>query len=119
MSNINKDKKDLRGADRPLGDGLATTTTTVEEQVETTEEVHNPPDPRHLTSLEEKVIRMLHGRSLAGHEALEFAPGASMETRLKLALIEANLLEAFEADALDTDPASGAPRSVIADELER
>lgn len=115
---MNKDNKDPRNAER-LHESLSSTTT-VEERVETAaEEGHVPPDPRLLTPLEEKVIRMLHGRSLAGHEALEFAPNASMETRLKLALIEANLLEAFEADALDTDPASGAPRSVIADELER
>lgn len=71
-----------------------------------------------LTAEEEKVIRMRYGKSLQPHEALDFAPDASMETRLKLALIEANLLEAFEAEALDPDPQNGAPRSVFADHLD-
>lgn len=75
------------------------------------------PSPA-LTPEEEKVIRMRYGKSLQPHEALDFAPNASMETRLKLALIEANLLEAFEAEALDPDPQNGAPRSVFADHLD-
>ncbi len=71
-----------------------------------------------LTAEEEKVIRMLHGKSLRGQEALDFAEGATMETKLKLALIEANLLDAFQAGALDPDPDTGSPRSVLTDKFD-
>ncbi len=71
-----------------------------------------------LTALEEKVLRMRYGRSLKSQEALEFAVDASLETRLKLALIEASLLEAFEAEALEPDPSTGLPRSVLADSFD-
>ena len=71
-----------------------------------------------LTPEEEKVVRMRYGQSLQEHEALEFAANATMETRLKLALIESSLLKAFEAQAFDPDPQTGAPRSVIADAIE-
>lgn len=107
MNNDTKNKPDLD----PKETGTSTVTTTVEE-VETEDfEIGLSPE-------EEKIIRMRHGRSLEGHEALEFAGGASEETRLKLALMEANLLDAFEASALDPDPQSGVPRSVIADKMD-
>lgn len=114
LSDHTNDSNDPRSLERAPGEGQ--TTTTVEEPaVETL-----PADKTSvLTPEEEKVIRMLHGKGLKGHEVLEFAPGASMETKLRLALIEANLLEAFDAEPLEIDPDNGSPRSVIADELER
>ncbi len=69
-----------------------------------------------LTPEEEKVVRMLHGKSLDGRESLEFASG-SEETKLKLAMIEAHLIDMFQADALEADPSTGAPRSVLADKI--
>ena len=130
MSNNNNDNNDVGGKERTLGESQSassTTTTTLDkievvEEIQVSEEVEVDLRERAggaLTAEEEKVIRMLHGRSLAGHEALEFAPGATMETRMRLALIEANLLDAFEAAPVEMDPDTGAPRSVIADELER
>jgi len=114
LSDNNNDSKDPRGLERTPGEGQ--TTTTVEEPA-----VQTLPGLQTsvLTPEEEKVIRMLHGKGLQGHEVLEFAPGASMETKLRLALIEANLLEAFEAEPVEIDPENGSARSVIADELER
>jgi hypothetical protein len=94
-----------------------TSTVTLTEAEELTHERHDEVTPA-LSPEEEKVIRMLYGKSLKGHEALEFAPGASLETRLQLALIEASLLEAFQAGALDPDPQTGAPRSVLTDKLD-
>ncbi len=108
MSNDNK-----RPTEAPDTKPDLSTSTTIE-----AEEVRAPVDPNALSPEEEKVIRMLYGRSLKGPEALEFAPGASLETRLKLALIEASLLDAFEAGALEPDPQTGSPRSVFADKFE-
>ncbi len=97
----------------------STVTTTIERPSQAATEAQDAASAEPtLTPLEEKVIRMRYGRSLKGQEALEFAPGASMETRLKLALIESRLLEAFTADALDPDPDTGSPRSVLADSID-
>ena len=96
----------------------STATTTVERVEETTIESRENSENGALSPLEEKVVRMRYGKSLKGQEALEFAPGASLETRLKLALIESSLLDAFEANALEPDPITGSPRSVLADALE-
>ena len=100
-------------------ESASTATTTIErtEEVEVSEE-SLVRDDSALSSLEEKIVRMRYGKSLNGQEALEFATGASLETRLKLALIESSLLEAFEASALDPDPKTGSPRSVLADALD-
>ena len=121
-------KKNLDGKSSEMTfsevDGRATVTTTVttpEPTLRVLETKRRSPDKDHtqvLTPEEEKVVRMRFGRSLQEHEVLEFAPGATMETRLKLALIESSLLEAFEAHAFDPDPRTGAPRSVIADAIE-
>jgi hypothetical protein len=97
------------------GNSSTVTVTESEEITETTPE--EPIKEAALSPEEEKVIRMLYGKSLKGQEALEFGVGASMETREKLALIEASLLEAFEAGALEPDPRTGAPRSVLTDKF--
>ncbi len=99
--------------------GTATVTTTVQPPQTSVGNVTNPQESSEqtLSEEEEKVIRMLYGKSLQGNEALDFAPFATQETRLRLALIEANLLKAFEAGALEPDPESGAPRSVLVDKL--
>jgi hypothetical protein len=106
-----------RSADDKLKRDSVTETTTV--TVEEADAVAvEPRDDAALTPEEDKVIRMLYGKSLGGQEALEFAPGADMETRLKLAMIEAHLLNLFEAGALEPDPDTGKPRSVLADRLD-
>lgn len=107
------DEKNRR-PEKQEGNSSTVTVTESEEITETTNE-ELPEDA--LSPEEEKVIRMLYGKSLKGQEALEFATGASMETSLKLALIEASLLEAFEAGALEPDPQTGAPRSVLTDKF--
>lgn len=100
-------------------DATSTATTTIERtESSQTSEAQEAGGDGTLSPLEEKVVRMRYGKSLKGQEALDFAPGASLETRLKLALIEASLLEAFEADALEPDPITGSPRSVLADSID-
>lgn len=119
MSDKNK-KADGVTTDKSADKGRSTTVTTVQPQdeVKATPVGDGAPDSTQLTPEEEKVIRMRYGRSLKNKEALEFAPGATEETRLKLALIEASLLEAFEAEAVRTDPDTGMPLSVIADHID-
>lgn len=113
---MNDDKK-RSAEDKHTRDSATETTTTitVEEADAVAVQAGGEAD---LTPEEEKVIRMLYGKSLAGQEALEFASDANMETRLKLAMIEAHLLNLFEAGALEPDPATGKPRSVLADRLD-
>ena len=48
-----------------------------------------------LTPEEERVLRMRHGLTEGTDHLLAFAPGASQETKLKLAMMEKNLIEAF------------------------
>lgn len=111
-----KDETTRSADDKHTRDSASeTTTVTVEEADAVGVE---PRDAARLTPEEEKVVRMLYGKSLGGQEALEFAPGANMETRLKLAMIEAHLLNLFEAGALEPDPDTGKPRSVLADRLD-
>lgn len=52
-----------------------------------------------LTPEEEKVLRMAHGLTEDDDHALSFAVGASEETCLKLALIEKELMMAFQKAA--------------------
>ena len=118
------DTKKLTESQRIEGGDTATSTVirTIErsdaETSTETQEATSTDAGFKLTPLEEKVIRMRYGKSLKGQEALEFAAGASLETRLKLALIESHLLEAFQADALDPDPKTGNPRTVLADAMD-
>jgi hypothetical protein len=90
-------------------------TTTEVENADAVDVEGNEPE---LSPEEEKVIRMLYGKSLDGQEALKFAPGASADAVLKLAMIERYLLDLFEADALEPDPSTGNPRSVLASRLD-
>lgn len=55
-----------------------------------------------LTPVEEKALRMLHGLSEGDEHELKFALGADHETRLKLAMIEKELLDAFQWGELTT-----------------
>ncbi len=110
------DDKNRSADDKHTRDSASETTTITVEESDAV--VVDPRDDAQLTPEEEKVVRMLYGKSLGGQEALEFAPGADMETRLKLAMIEAHLLSLFEAGALEPDPDTGKPRSVLADRLD-
>lgn len=58
--------------------------------------VVEPGDLKTLSPEEEKVLRMAHGLTEADSHTLSFALGADHETRLKLALMEKELLEAFQ-----------------------
>lgn len=49
-----------------------------------------------LTPEEEKTLRMAHGLTEADDHVLSFALGASEDTRLKLALMEKELMMAFQ-----------------------
>lgn len=51
---------------------------------------------------EEKVLRMLHGLTEEDDHELKFALGANEETRLKLAMMEKHLLDAFQWGELST-----------------
>lgn len=51
---------------------------------------------------EEKALRMLHGLTEDDDHELKFALGANEETRLKLAMIEKHLLNAFQWGELST-----------------
>ena len=55
-----------------------------------------------LSPIEEKALRMLHGLSEGDDHQLKFALGADDETRLKLAMIEKHLLDAFQWGELTT-----------------
>lgn len=55
-----------------------------------------------LTTTEEKSLRMLHGLSEGDSHELKFALGADEETRLKLAMMEKHLLDAFQWGELTT-----------------
>jgi hypothetical protein len=63
-------------------------TSTVTEETETNFEA--------LTPEEEKVLRMLHGLSEDDSHALKFALGANEEALAKLAMMEKNLVDAFQ-----------------------
>lgn len=52
-----------------------------------------------LTPREEKVLRMLHGMSEDDSRKLQFALGADEETRMKLAMIEDQLLGFMDSTA--------------------
>jgi hypothetical protein len=69
---------------------------------------------------EEKALRMLHGLSEDGDSPLAFAVGADMETRLKLAMIEQDLLKAFartDAPHLDLEDRHLEAKSKIIEKL--
>lgn len=69
---------------------------------------------------EEKAMRMLHGLSEEGDHELQFAVGADAETRLKLAMIEKELIEAFSrtpAPLLDLEDRHLEAKSKIIDAL--
>jgi hypothetical protein len=55
-----------------------------------------------LSPSEEKSLRMLHGLSEGDDHELRFALGADDETRLKLAMMEKHLLDAFQWGELTT-----------------
>lgn len=55
-----------------------------------------------LTPQEEKVIRMLHGLSEDDAHSLKFALGADDDTRARLAMMEKNLLDAFQWGEMET-----------------
>lgn len=55
-----------------------------------------------LSPIEEKSLRMLHGLSEGDDHELKFALGANDETRLKLAMMEKHLLDAFQWGELTT-----------------
>lgn len=55
-----------------------------------------------LSPMEEKALRMLHGLSEDDDHQLKFALGANEETRLKLAMMEKHLLDAFQWGELTT-----------------
>jgi hypothetical protein len=65
-------------------------TKTQSQQQPRTAVVEVSPDLAALTPTEEKVIRMLHGLSEPDDAPLEFGIGASPDTMLNLALVEAN-----------------------------
>ncbi len=69
--------------------------TTVSEQTQT-------QSLEGLSPIEEKALRMLHGLSEGDQHELKFALGANDETRLKLAMIEKHLLDAFQWGELTT-----------------
>ncbi|HSG69590.1 MAG TPA: hypothetical protein VLA12_04200, partial [Planctomycetaceae bacterium] len=54
------------------------------------------PNFETLTPEEEKVLRMLHGLSEDDGHALKFALGADDDARAKLAMMEKNLVDAFQ-----------------------
>lgn len=64
---------------------VSTITEDAREQTETSLEM--------LTPVEEKAIRMLHGLSEEDNRALEFGLGASTEARMKLAMIEKQMID--------------------------
>lgn len=55
-----------------------------------------------LTPQEEKVIRMLNGLSEDDSHALKFGLGANEETRARLAMMEKNLIDAFQWGEMET-----------------
>ena len=55
-----------------------------------------------LSPIEEKSLRMLHGLSEDDRHELKFALGANDEARLKLAMMEKHLLDAFQWGELTT-----------------
>lgn len=61
-----------------------------------------------LTPREEKVLRMLHGMSEDDSRKLQFALGADEETRMKLAMIEDQLLAFISGEDDGEDPVSPA-----------
>lgn len=61
--------------------------------------VVEPGDLKTLTPEEEKVLRMAHGLTEPDSHMLSFALGADHETRLKLALMEKELMMAFQKSA--------------------
>jgi hypothetical protein len=74
---LTEDKRHLQGR-----------TSTVTEETETNFEA--------LTPEEEKVLRMRHGLSEDDNHSLKFALGANEEAQAKLAMMEKNLVDAFQ-----------------------
>jgi hypothetical protein len=77
-----------------FANSTAPSTTVTEERQETNFE--------GLAPEEEKALRMLHGLTEKDDHELKFALGASEETRLKLAMMEKHLLDAFQWGELST-----------------
>lgn len=75
-----------------------TAPTTVTEQTSSGAE----PSVDGLSPIEEKALRMLHGLAEDDSHELKFALGANDETRLKLAMMEKHLLDAFQWGELTT-----------------
>lgn len=55
-----------------------------------------------LSPIEEKALRMLHGLPESDSHELSFALGANDDARLKLAMMEKHLLDAFQWGELTT-----------------
>lgn len=70
--------------------------------VAVTEKTLTPAALDGLSPLEEKALRMAHGLTEDDNHELSFALGADQETRLKLAMMERHLLDAFQWGELTT-----------------
>lgn len=71
-------------------ESVTTTTEGARDEAETSMET--------LTPQEEKLIRMLHGLSEDDSRSLEFGLGASVDTEMKLALIERQLIDTMSTE---------------------
>lgn len=67
-----------------------------------------------LTPQEEKVLRMAYGMSEDDSRALQFGLGADEETRLKLAMIEGQLLRCLESPQEMSDGKRPSPAEFLA-----
>ena len=65
-------------------------------QVAPTTVIERTQDLAALTPEEEKALRMAHGLTERDDHILSFALGADQDTRLKLAMMEKQLIEAFK-----------------------
>ena len=72
---------------------VTTTTGEAREEAETSLEA--------LTPQEEKVVRMLHGLSEDDSRALQFALGAGAEAKMKLAMIEQQMVDTMASSSVD------------------
>lgn len=73
-----------------------------------------------LTPEEEKALRMLHGLSEDDNHMLKFGLGADSDTKLKLAMMEKFLIDAFQrapAPELDLDDHHIEAKAKIIDKL--
>lgn len=71
-----------------------------------------------LTPQEEKVVRMTHGLSEDDSRALQFALGADEETRMKLAMIERQLVDCISSHQEDEDVDRISPAELLASLLD-